>query len=85
MTVDYRKELKRVGIGIFFTAPLIALYILASFLVDNWYVNPATISYTIMGISILFMCWTTGGAYEALQEMKRNQTDQAFRKLGHKD
>ena len=85
MTIDFRKELKRMLIGVFFTIPFIMIYFITSFLVDNGYVEPKTISYTVMGIFILFMCWTTGGAYESLQELKRTQTDSAFRKLGHKE
>lgn len=85
MTIDWFKELKRVGIGMFLALPVVGIYFIGSWLVSNNYVSANTLAFTLFGISMLFMCWTAGGAYESIQEMKRVQTDNAFRKLGHRD
>jgi hypothetical protein len=85
MTIDYRNELKRLGIGVAITTPLIAAYFLLDFLIDQKFLNKEIVSYTLFLISIMLMCWTVGGAYESYREMKRSQTDTAFRKLGLKD
>ncbi len=79
------KQLKRIAIGVCVSLPFVAVYFIASFFVDNGYVSPQTISLVLGGASVLFMCWSLGGAYESIQEFKRTQTDIAFRKLGHKD
>ena len=85
MIIDYRNELKRLGIGVAITTPLIAAYFLLDFLIDQKFLNKEIVSYTLFLISIMLMCWTVGGAYESYREMKRLQTDNAFRKLGLKD
>ncbi len=85
MNIDYRNELKRIGIGLAITMPLIAAYFLLDFLIDQKFLNKEIVSYTLFLISIMLMCWTVGGAYESYREMKRSQTDTAFRKLGLKD
>ena len=85
MIIDYRNELKRLGIGVAITTPLIAAYFLLDFLIDQKFLNKEIVSYTLFLTSIMLMCWTVGGAYESYREMKRLQTDNAFRKLGLKD
>jgi hypothetical protein len=85
MTIDVVKELKRVAMGVALSVPAVALYFIVSFFVDNGYVTPQAISYTIGAVSVLFMFWAAGGAFESYQEMKRIQTDEAFRKLGHRN
>lgn len=85
MTIDFHKELKRLAIGMCLAMPLVAVYFIGSWLISNNYVSANTIAFTLFSISMLFMCWTAGGAYEAMQEMKRMKTDNAFRKLGHRD
>ncbi len=85
MTIDIVKELKRIAIGFALAVPAVALYFIISFFVDNGYITPQAIFYTLGAVSVLFMCWSAGGAYESFREMKRIQTDSAFRKLGHKD
>ena len=85
MIIDYRNELKRLGIGVAITTPLIAAYFLLDFLIDQKFLNKEIVSYILLLISLMLMCWTVGGAYESYREMKRSQTDTAFRKLGLKD
>ena len=85
MTIDIVKELKRVAMGVALSVPAVVIYFVVSFFIDSGYITPLEISYTLGAISVLFMFWAAGGAYESFQEMKRIQTDSAFRKLGHKD
>ena len=85
MIIDYRNELKRLGIGVAITTPLIAAYFLLDFLIDQKFLNKVIVSYILLLISLMLMSWTVGGAYESYREMKRSQTDTAFRKLGLKD
>ena len=85
MIIDYRNELKRLGIGVAITTPLIAAYFLLDFLIDQKFLNKEIVSYILLLISLMLMSWTVGGAYESFREMKRSQTDTAFRKLGLKD
>lgn len=85
MIIDYRNELKRLGIGVAITTPLIAAYFLLDFLIDQKFLNKEIVSYILLLISLMLMSWTVGGAYESYREMKRSQTDTAFRKLGLKD
>ena len=85
MIIDYRSELKRLGIGVAITTPLIAAYFLLDFLIDQKFLNKEIVSYILLLISLMLMSWTVGGAYESYREMKRSQTDTAFRKLGLKD
>ena len=85
MIIDYRSELKRLGIGVAITTPLIAAYFLLDFLIDQQFLNKEIVSYILLLTSLMLMSWTVGGAYESYREMKRSQTDTAFRKLGLKD
>jgi hypothetical protein len=85
MTIDYRNELKRIGIGLAITMPLIAAYFLLDFLIDQQILNKEIVGNILLLTSLMLMCWTVGGAYESYREMKRSQTDTAFRKLGLKD
>ena len=85
MIIDYRSDLKRLGIGVAITTPLIAAYFLLDFLIDQKFLNKEIVSYILLLISLMLMSWTVGGAYESYREMKRSQTDTAFRKLGLKD
>ena len=85
MNIDYRNELKRIGIGLAITMPLIAAYFLLDFLIDQQFLNKEIVSYVLLLTSLMLMSWTVGGAYESYREMKRSQTDTAFRKLGLKD
>jgi len=85
MIIDYRNELKRLGIGVAITTPLIAAYFLLDFLIDQQFLNKEIVSYVLLLTSLMLMSWTVGGAYESYREMKRSQTDTAFRKLGLKD
>ena len=85
MIIDYRNELKRLGIGVAITTPLIAAYFLLDFLIDQKFLNKEIVSYILLLTSLMLMSWTVGGAYESYREMKRSQTDTAFRKLGLKD
>ena len=85
MIIDYRNELKRLGIGVAITTPLIAAYFLLDFLIDQQFLNKEIVSYILLLTSLMLMSWTVGGAYESYREMKRSQTDTAFRKLGLKD
>ena len=85
MIIDYRNELKRLGIGVAITTPLIAAYFLLDFLIDQKFLNKEIVSYILLLISLMLMSWTVGGAYESYREMKRSQTDTAVRKLGLKD
>lgn len=85
MTIDLLKELKRLLVGVCIIVPVFVVYAITSLLVSKGYVTSDTISYTLGSIAILFLCWSAGGAYESHQEMKRLRTDQAFRKLGHRD
>lgn len=85
MTIDLLKELKRLLVGVCIIVPVFVVYAITLLLVSKGYVTSETISYTLGSIAILFFCWSAGGAYESFQEMKRMQTDNAFRKLGHRD
>ena len=85
MNIDYRNELKRLGIGVAITTPLIAAYFLLDFLIDQQILNKEIVGNILLLTGIMLMCWTVGGAYESYREMKRLQTDNAFRKLGLKD
>lgn len=85
MNIDYRNELKRIGIGLAITMPLIAAYFLLDFLIDQQILNKEIVGNILLLTGIMLMCWTVGGAYESYREMKRLQTDSAFRKLGLKD
>ena len=85
MNIDYRNELKRIGIGLAITMPLIAAYFLLDFLIDQQILNKEIVGNILLLTSLMLMCWTVGGAYESYREMKRSQTDTAFRKLGLKD
>ena len=85
MIIDYRNELKRLGIGVAITTPLIAAYFLLDFLIDQQILNKEIVGNILLLTGIMLMCWTVGGAYESYREMKRSQTDTAFRKLGLKD
>ena len=85
MIIDYRNELKRLGIGVAITTPLIAAYFLLDFLIDQQILNKEIVGNILLLTGIMLMCWTVGGAYESYREMKRLQTDNAFRKLGLKD
>ena len=85
MNIDYRNELKRIGIGLAITMPLIAAYFLLDFLIDQQILNKEIVGNILLLTGIMLMCWTVGGAYESYREMKRSQTDTAFRKLGLKD
>jgi|LauGreDrversion4_2_1035121.scaffolds.fasta_scaffold630592_2 hypothetical protein len=85
MNIDYRNELKRIGIGLAITMPLIAAYFLLDFLIDQQILNKEIVGNILLLTGIMLMCWTVGGAYESYREMKRLQTDNAFRKLGLKD
>lgn len=81
----YRNELKRIGIGLAIIMPLIAAYFLLDFLIDQQILNKEIVGNILLLTGIMLMCWTVGGAYESYREMKRLQTDNAFRKLGLKD
>ena len=85
MNIDYRNELKRIGIGLAITMPLIAAYFLLDFLIDQQILNKEIVGNILLLTGIMLMCWTVGGAYESYREMKRLQTDNAFRKLGLED
>ena len=85
MAINYCNELKRVGIGIAITMPLIATYFLLDFLINHQILNKEIVSNVLLLTSLMLMCWTVGGAYESYRDMKRSQTDTAFRKLGLKD
>ena len=65
--------------------PLIAAYFLLDFLIDQQILNKEIVGNILLLTGIMLMCWTMGGAYESYREMKRLQTDNAFRKLGLKD
>ena len=85
MNIHFRNELKRIGIGLAITMPLIAAYFLLDFLIDQQILNKEIVGNILLLTSLMLMCWTVGGAYESYREMKRSQTDTAFRKLGLKD
>ena len=83
--VNFIRELKRLAIGVAISVPLIAAYFFLDFLVDRAILNKEVVGNVLMLSSLGFMFWAVGGAYESYREMKRMQTDEAFRKLGLKD
>lgn len=85
MNIEYRKELKRIAIGVALTTPIIAAYFFLDFLIDQQVLNKELVSNGLMLASLMLLCWSVGGAYESFRNMKRSQTDTAFRKLGLKD
>jgi len=85
MSIEYRKELKRIAIGVALTTPILAAYFFLDFLIDQQILNKELVGNGLILASLMLVCWTVGGAYESYRDMKRSQTDTAFRKLGLKD
>lgn len=85
MNIEFRKELKRIAIGVALTTPIIAAYFFLDFLIDQQVLNKELVSNGLMLASLMLLCWSVGGAFESFRDMKRSQTDTAFRKLGLKD
>lgn len=86
-----KKELVRVVIGAGLLLPVAAVFCLMSFLVQQGYITTETVSSIFFTVSILFLLWTLGGAFESIQdfrkvqeEHKKQQTDRAFDKLAGK-
>lgn len=83
-----KQELTRIAIGAGIATPIIALFYLLTMLVKNGHVSGELVSNFFMVSSILFLCWTMGGVYESVKEMKRfhkemeaKKTERAFERL----
>ncbi len=82
--------MKAVAIGAAVLAPVVGIVYLFSLLVNNGYLNEATLANIFLVASGFAACWTVGGAVQAAnkwREMKRaekeRKTQKAFEKLSN--
>jgi hypothetical protein len=85
-----KEEMKAVAIGAAVLAPVVGIVYLFSLLVNNGYLNEATLANIFLVASGFAACWTVGGAVQAAnkwREMKRaekeRKTQKAFEKLSN--
>jgi hypothetical protein len=85
-----KEELKAVAIGAAVLAPVVGIVYLFSLLVNNGYLNAATLANILLVASGIAFCWTVGGAVQSVnkwREIKRaekeRKTQKAFEKLSN--